>query len=71
VVLWADPGVVRGMVGEPGGAVALRAGMRVAGQKVEPDGDSKQEDRVSYREEDLELNIHHVTAPSARWLRAR
>src|SRR5215208_4153339 len=71
LVLGADPGVVRGMVAEPGGAVALRAGVRVAGKVVEPDGDANQEDRVSHREEHLELDIHHATAPSTRWLRAR
>src|SRR5829696_4497022 len=71
LVLGADPGVMRGMVGEPGGAVALRADVRVAGKEVEPEGDSQQEDRVSYREEHLELDIHHATAPSTRQLRAR
>src|SRR5215208_6512864 len=71
LVLGADPGVMRGMVGEPGGAVALGAGVRVAGQEVEPESDTDQEDRVSHREEDLELDIHHATAPAPRWLRAR
>src|SRR5215203_4063595 len=71
LVLGADPGVVRGMVGEPGGPVALRTGVRVAGQEVEPEGYAEQKDRVAYRQQNLGMDGHWPTAPAARSLRAR
>src|SRR5215203_6862497 len=70
LVLRTDPSVVRGMVGEPGGAVALRAGVRVAGKEVEPEGDTDQEDRVAYHQQNLRMDGHYPTAPATRSLRA-
>src|SRR5215204_7428455 len=71
LVFGADPGVVRGMVGEPGGPVALRTCVRVAGQEVEPEGYAEQKDRVAYRQQNLGMDGHWPTAPAARSLRAR
>src|ERR671913_422426 len=66
LILGADPGVVRGVVGEPGGAVALRTDVRVAREAVEAAGDAEQEDGVARREEDLGVDAHPPTVPSAR-----
>jgi hypothetical protein len=67
LVFGADPGVVRGVIRKPRGAVAQRAGVRVTGQQVEANGDAQEEGGVAGREEDLD--VHALPSPRLGGLR--